>query len=568
MDGQQQGGQEQGGEPQGGSTTGNGPGTKQQPTPVVPATARPLPGVRFPLEAQAAQPPAGPGASGATSGAGVSPQGFPTPGPVRRRRRWLAALIVVAVVALGVAAVVVISGGDDGSDIEALGADIGNAVAAVAEAEQVARDFAEAEGAAIADDLRCWFSYPTPDATEPNSFLRCGPILFVDSDADEFWITVSVTFEAGPESTIASVGTVVETETTGLEADEELVRPDGGSPPRPDDVDLEPPPPPPADAGFIQVTEGSPLIDLEEQPEDGRLNGKSYRLEVDGFSYTDRVVLPSEDDFAGGEDQVFSAASGEQWLVAQFTVDSFAVWDQAAAEFALVVDGSRRDLGELADPFSEDTRSWVLTASVPTDADEVALVASEVELEQTWSFVDERRSDEAPEVLYRDEQSLATDVNQQFSLPFAVDDVENFSDSPFGDQQASLSIGGVELHYMVEDGNGRVHTASGSDRALMYLTDVEATLGHNAASFGGVGYTVLPQNMVAVLADGTEVTATRLSEDGSYMVGGFVVWDVPADIETATITITPGRGTNIEYTSEIIDFQDEAASFEVDFGPA
>jgi hypothetical protein len=528
----------------GGSGTGPA-GPTGPPAPVIPASARPLPGVTFPLQARTAPAPGG------------EPPA-PTPGG---RRRWLPALIVVTALAVA-AAVLVIVRRDESPNVEALGSEVGNALGALAEAERAVHEAADAEGAAVADDLKCWFSYPSADAVEPNDFLRCGPILLVDSGPDEIWITVPITFTAGEEGTIATVVPEFEPSTTPLDQGEELVRPDGGTPPSADDVDLEPPPPPPAESGFLQVSEGAPPIDLEEQPEDGRLNGKAYRLEVDGFSYTDRVALDPSADPAGNGD-VLGAASGEQWLVAQVTVDSLEAWSQPPAEFALVVDGQREDLGDMSAGYYADTSTWTIVASVPTDAEEVALVGSEVELEQLWSFTDQRRAGDAPEVLYRDRLRLSTDVNEQFSLPYAVDDADDYSDIPFGGEQASLTIGSVGLHYVVEDGDGQVHTASGPDRALVYLTDVQAEM-----SGGLGGYEVVPENMVLSLPDGTEIGATRLSEDGSYLLGGFVAWDVPADIETATITITPGRGPSTLYPTLTFDFQDGTASFPVDFRPA
>jgi hypothetical protein len=519
----------------------------------MPASARPLANVPFPGQVQ------GPPGLSSPPPAGMPPAGAP-PG---RKRRWLPLAIVVVVIAVAVTAFVVVRG-DDSPSVEALGSEVGNAAGALAEAERVARDIAEAEGAAIADDLRCWFSYPSADAEEPNDFLRCGPILFVDSGPDAIWVTIPVTFDVGQDGTYATVEPDAEARTSRLDEGEELVHPDGGTPPSPDDVDIEPPPPPPAEPGLVQVTEGAPPIDLEERPEDGRLTGRSYRLEVDGFAYTDRVaVAPGDPVFE--ESDVYGAASGEHWLVAQVTVHSMSLddWDQSPAEFALVVDGRREDLGISGYSYGEETATWTVIASVPTDAEEVALVGSEVELEQTWSFVDQGRSDDAPEVLYRDEQSLSSDVNQQFSLPYAIDDAEDFSDTPFGQEQAALSIGGVALHYLVEDGDGQVHTASGPDRALLYLTDVETELSSDVLG----GYDILPENMVVTLPDGTAIEGERLSEDGSYLVGGFVVWDVPASIETATITITPGRGPSTDDPGLTYDFQDGAATFEVDFGP-
>jgi hypothetical protein len=551
----------------GGSADG-GPGADKPPEPIVPASARPLPGVNFPIE-QTQSPPAPPGGEPSDTGPVSPTRGGPAL-PGRRRLPWRAALILLVVAAFGVVGFVVSRGDDERSEIEAMGGEVGHALSVLGEAEAAVGDVAVAENAAVARDLKCWFSYPTSGAKEPNDFLRCGPILFVDSDPDEFWIVVPVSFSAGEDGTVATVEPDIEQRTSKLDPDEELARPDGGSPPGPDDVDIEPPPPPSAEEGLTQVTEGSPPIDLDEEPEDGRLNGKSYRLDVDGFSYTDRVAVPVEGGLfdtgdSGGD--VFAPASGEQFLVAQLTVDSFSVWDQPPAEFALVVDGRRRDLGELADPYNEDTRTWTLIASVPTDAEDVALVGSEVELEQTWSFVDQQRSDDAPDVLYRDEQSLSTDVNQQFSLSFAVDAVEDYNDSPFGDQQVSLSIGNVELHYVVEDENGRVHTASAPDRALLYLTDVEVSSPLNNASYGAVGFAASLGNMVLVLPDGTQVSATRLSDSSTAILGGMVAWDVPANIQTATITITPGRGPNSDNPSEVVDFQDSKASFDINFGP-
>lgn len=468
------------------------------------------------------------------------------PGPDAPRERPVRTVVfAVAVVAIVVTvAVVALGRGGDERAAEALGGEIGNAMSAVDRAESVMRTAAAAEESSLADDASCWFSYP-PGSDEPSGHLVCGPVLFLDSDADSPWITVPVEFGRTEDGVFASVGDEVLDRSVPL-GDAELVHPDGKQPPEPD-IDL--PDPPPAEAGHVAVGDVPAPIELDESPDDGRLVGSSYGITVEAFDHVDRVKLP--------DGSVASAAAGEHWLVAEVRGEGSGSGG-GDANFSLVVDGRREEISQLV---SYGTTEVVLYASVPTDAEDVSLAATETDLDQSWSFTTQERSDSAPDVYYRDLASLSTDVDVNVSLPYAVDTTHDQLDVGFGDEEATITVGSVGIGYLVTDSNQTIFAPSATDRAFVFLTDVAFS------SRSVTGYQVSERDMVLTTDDGEQIDATRLSDHGpTGMIDGAVVWEVPADIAGGTIAIALGSGPDTYQTTRVVDFQDGEVTVPFTFG--
>lgn len=489
-----------------------------------------------------------------TPGAGTPPGTTPPPAPgppaaagAGERRGARRAIVVVLVLMLVVAAAVALGRGDGERRPEALGAEIGNAAGALDEAERVMREAASLEESAVADDAACWFVYPA-GSDQPHDYVLCGPVLFLDSDPGAPYVSVPVTFERTDDGAVAIVEDVV-LERSVAPGDDEMVRPDGKEPPAEPGIDL--PDPPPAESGRVEVGPGPPPVDLAETPDDGRLVGAGFSVTVDAFEFLDHVRLPDE--------TVLSAADGEEWLVAEVSGQTDDDWTTDDPTFSLVIDGRREELdGWYLD---ESTSEAVIYASVPADAGDVALSVSETELEQSWSFTDQERSDDAPEVYYRDLDSFRTDVNVSVTLPFAVDAVDDFRDQPFGEDEATITVGSVHLGYLVTDANERIFTPGGPDKAFVWLEDTDISL------LWGSGYGVPADRLVLTTDAGEQITATHLSDNGSWgLVRGAVAWEVPADVTGGTITVTMGRGPEYEGSEDVVDFQDGVVTVPFTFG--
>lgn len=525
------------------------------------------------------------------------------PGGRRRGRRRVFAFATSAVVLVAVLVVVLVLVLRDGGGVElrARGAPIEDASATLREAEErvgtLLQDAQETGAESATDDgAACWYSYPGADA-EPNEFLRCGPVAFADSEPDTHWLEVPVSFRSDGDTTRVAVGNTVSRRTHALASGEDLLRPNGASPPAPETIDLERPAATAAEPGFAGAMVPEDVMIGLDQPEDGRVNGVAHSSEIVVLGTTDRVRLPDE-RFDGLT--VFEAAEGERWLVFGLAADR----EPLALEridYAVAVGEGRRSLRELSPPWDTGSVDEQLFAvSVPADGETVTLVVDDEVVEQSWSFTDERRTDDAIAVLYRDEDSRSVDVGEQFTLPYAVEDrlaapgvpafgefeaVPGIDNSrSFGEVELSVEIAEARLGYAVEivdfagdlSGETTMATASGPDRALLFLDGVRGRWG----AIEHEDFALTAEDAVLTLDDGTEINAIRIGAgvvessgpgDTAGLGGslplfrGVPVWDVPADIESATVTIRPGTGDAF-FGNANLDFQDGVIQFELDFG--
>lgn len=346
---------------------------------------------------------------------------------------------------------------------------------------------------------------------------------------------------------------------------------------------------------------------LEETPTDGRLHGLTRHVDVVSYGYTDRVRLERAGRPHG---ETMAAADGEHWLVVELdsedqpAVTSGALAGVPPSNLSLVVDGD-------STPVPLDG-SGMAAFSVPLDAEAVHLVVTDHGLMQKWSFVTERRSEAAPDIIYRATESRVAVVNGTWSLPYGA---ASPADTPpvappatappaastaFGERSLTLRVAEAHLTYALgvaatgssggqdagggsaggEDGGSSspaLHTASGADRALLHLKGVTVDWGGGDPT-AHTGYSVRPEDMVLTLPDGTTVEARHVVDDASAVVydlddgepvelgisDGALVWDVPADLQRATLTIRPSPGT-VPLTGDRIDFQGGSIQFEIVF---
>lgn len=575
-----------------------------------------------PIEESPATPPAPSDETSATPSAGgemapgpssSGPQppyyGFPYPTqPASKQggsRAAIVALVVAAVAAVGLVGVVglILLNGASEEELEARGAPMENASAALREAEEMLDMLVSAAGSQgeVTTDGRvsCWFSYQE-GGPDPDDYLRCGPLAFADSEPDTYWLRLPVSYREGEDGTRVVVGQVDSIRTVAVEPDEELRRHDGKKVPSPDQLDLERPPATPAEPGALGVLPASAvMVDLTE-PDDGRLVGVGYRWEVLGSAATDRVRLLEE---RLGRTTVFSAPDGDHWLLFRVSRDQdmgMASLAETELDYTIVVDGDDHlSLNEIVDDATLLDDEAVFAVLVPEEADEVELAINDGLVEQSWSFTGQERSGDTPAVLYREAGSLTADIDQELVLPYGARDLNpipgypslDLGDGtvlpgdpgldlsrPFGDLELTLRFDEARLHYGVQTSpfeNPRPHTASGPDRALLYLTTSELTWDEEIPYFGSMG-----TEGVLVLEDGTEIAATRLVETNDDLMNGGVqdlgsalepgtsvfdglVWDVPADIESATVKITFRSINDGDFWE--LDFQDAVVELEMDF---
>jgi actin-like ATPase involved in cell morphogenesis len=174
---------------------------------------------------------------------------------------------------------------------------------------------------------------------------------------------------------------------------------------------------PEAAPGYLEVLESARETGPElDAPGDGRLRGRTFDLRIERFGTADGIAIH--------EGRSMSApAPGERWLVVDVLCEALTNWGPSGGgppTFALVVDDRRISLDDMIDPCRGRGRRVTVAASVPEDADALALVAAEAGLEQTWSVPTGERAADAAAVLDR-EAPLEAQLDQEQALTVAFD---------------------------------------------------------------------------------------------------------------------------------------------------
>ena len=167
--------------------------------------------------------------------------------PQRKRLRgpWLvgAALVVVLLVGAGLFLF-------RGDPLTLGGRYVTEPARVLADADAVLGDYVERRHGVAADDSRCWFELTDADGHEVRDALLCGPVLFVDGDADHTWLHFPLTPRAdGGDVRLSVADLPADPEPERLADRERLMRPGGGDPPS-GSSGLAVPAPPRAEPGW------------------------------------------------------------------------------------------------------------------------------------------------------------------------------------------------------------------------------------------------------------------------------------------------------------------------------
>ncbi len=295
-------------------------------------------------------------------------------------------------------------------------------------------------------------------------------------------------------------------------------------------------------------------------PVQGRIVGYEFTLTEHGFTPVEQVVL----DGVGAR----SAADGESLAVLAYdyagkepgTASYRAQGEVGAPTATLVVDGRRTTLLDAV----VEGEGQLLALSVPATASHIELELAQAGVTQTLDLRSGELAAGAPEVNYRPGNRrtakggfswLRSDVNKSFSLPFRL------SDGLFdGTYPTEVTVMAMDLQYWY----GPSLTASAADRAL--LIPIVDVLGGN--TWKGT----LPADRLTLTdAEGHRYKAksrsARKTDEVNLFESGDLYFDVPADITSGVVTMSPGslsvNGTF--FRSLKLQYRQERAQWRFDF---
>jgi hypothetical protein len=432
----------------------------------------------------------------------------------RRRRRLLPLAIVGAVAAVAVVATVVYVVASQPT-LTFDGQEIVEPAGTLESAEDTVAGIVEERHGASNDTTRCYFSLADDQTSDVNEFVRCGPVLFVDGDPDEFYLSFTVEGrEADGGIRLVAADEPDSPDPSGLDRGEVLRRPDDQAPPS-GNGGLDLPEPPPAEAGLFEVRRLDG-IDLDDPGPDATIVslGRSYRLA--GLAQPERV---------GRGDDARSPAEGEIFLAVQFEVGLGEQVTPTPPEASIQVDADEPR------PLPEDVRTAItpvgMLLSVPSDAEAVDLVVTEVGVQQRLSLLTGEPAAQNPSVLRRANRTQALGGTQ--SMGFTLSQPGFVTEN----HTVTVTVLSVELLWFFGDEGSR-HPPDPARAFLVVDVDYVWPAGFEA----DLGLDTPVWSLA--LPDGTVVPATNLADDPvNRVVVGF---DVSADFTQGTITIA-GRQT-------------------------
>ncbi|GHE11304.1 hypothetical protein [Klenkia taihuensis] len=416
------------------------------------------------------------------------------------------------------------------------GDDLSYAGRAVAEPQQVVDDgeaaldaYVSERGGASSDDTGCWFRFLSPDTSDVQDDLVCGPVLFVDGDPSATYLEFPLTPSGGRGDVVFEVAAEPTSPEPQPLADRELLtRPDGATPP--DGAgDLTAPEPRAADPGF---TADGPFDDVQLEAPEGpaTLSGASARVTVTGLASTDRI---------GTGDDARRPADGEVFRVFGYTLDRGEGYGDDAPLLSYRVDGG--DEVPVDPSLVTPGASVEGLLSVPEDAD-VQLVVVDGEDTQTLSLVDGSPGPDNLVVTTRENRTADPVAAQQ--IPGVISAPGRVT-TPF---TFTVTIQSASLSWYA--GTNVTARPSGPDRAFLVI-DSDLVADTFSAGEGPPAYFSL------TLPDGTVIPSQDIVDDPALVATAF---DVPADFTEGTVTF---GGVFTYPDGATVDFQPGTLSFPV-----
>lgn len=375
-------------------------------------------------------------------------------------------------------------------------------------AEAVLASLVDERHGAVADDSRCYFSLPEDESVKDIADqVRCGPVLFVDGDASEPYLSFPLTAAGADGDLRLDVGDrPVEPEPTALDPGERLARPDDAQPPE-GRGGLDPPEPPPAADDLLAAVDLGPTP-LDTAPEGGTIGSLNRRYELVGLGTIDRY---------GSGDEARGAAEGHE-LIAFDLAEGLGESIESTTRPTVQVqidDQDPRDIGDLigdADP---------VVVSVPHDAGTIDIVVTDAEIVQRLSLVDGTPAAGNLRVLTRANRSQAVNAVHQVSAT-------GRDATGQGPVTGTITVADVQLDWFLP--GDPATRASSADAALLTVVLDYAWVEVTPADAG-----LAEQAFTLVLPDGGTIAAKNLAPDAATQV--IVAFEVPADFTTATLNI-------------------------------
>jgi hypothetical protein len=377
--------------------------------------------------------------------------------------------------------------------------------AVLADADDVFAGYVEERQGVTADDSRCWFELAEDGGHEVRDTLACGPVLFVDGDAERAWLRFPVSASAQGGDVRLSVAALPSDATPSARPDADLLwRPDGGSPPA-GTAGIEVPPPSRAAAGW---TTTGPFPDLTFQAPEvtARLSGPAAAVTVTGLARTDRV---------GAGEEARRPAEGEEFLAVRYAIGPGEGLSSAPPALSYQVGGAEPVpvAPELVTPGS----TVEVLLSVPAGAEAVDLVVQDAGLRQRLSLLTGAPGEENVRVLARTNRRVELGVTQQLTGTLSSSGRITAS-APF-----SIALDRAALQWFA-GADGKRHPADPGDALL--LLDVSMGIPDQEPGAVPVEYLSL------TLPDGSVLRAGDLDEDPGLVLPAFLV---PADFTDGVI---------------------------------
>lgn len=378
------------------------------------------------------------------------------------------------------------------------------------DAEGVLDSLVDERHGALSDDSRCYFSLPQDeDVKDVNDHVRCGPVLFVDGDASEPYLSFPLTASGGEgegDLRLAVGDQPVEPEPTALDTGERLVRPDDQQAPE-GSGDLEPPEPPPAADDLLEAVDLGPTS-TGTPPEGasiGSLNA-SYELTelatIDRYGVGDSARRPADDHQLIAFN--FSQGPGEGLAATGVPAVEVQIDDETPRDVADLIDGG-------------DT----VVVSAPEDAESVDLVVTDAEVQQRLSLLDGTPAAGNLRVLTRTNKTQTVGAVHQV----AATGTDAVGSVPV---TGTIKVSSVHLGWFLQEDPTK--RAANGDVALLV-----PVLDYNWVEITPPDAGLSQEAFTLTLPDGRTLPAFNLAPDP--VNEAIIVFEVPADFTTGTLNI-------------------------------